>query len=72
MRVPEATALRHVWHTDRFVVTPVFARDQLTAGDAIRGPAIVEQYDTCTYLAPNWRLTVRDDLLVLDRETSEA
>jgi len=72
VRAPQAAAYRRVWHIDRFVTTPVFARDRLSAGDAIRGPAIVEQYDTCTYLAPDWGLTVRDDLLVLDRATSDA
>ena len=71
-RIGQYAAYRRVWHIDRFVTTPVFARDRLSAGDAIRGPAIVEQYDTCTYLAPDWGLTVRDDLLVLDRATSDA
>jgi N-methylhydantoinase A/oxoprolinase/acetone carboxylase beta subunit len=31
------------------------------------GPAIVEQYDSTTYLAPDWRLRVEGDLLVLER-----
>ncbi|HEY5427145.1 MAG TPA: hypothetical protein VIJ77_11380, partial [Candidatus Tumulicola sp.] len=62
---PEPSAHRQVWGAGRFVPTPVFERAALTADAAIDGPAIVEQYDTSTYLAPGWSLNVRDELLVL-------
>jgi N-methylhydantoinase A/oxoprolinase/acetone carboxylase beta subunit len=35
---------------------PVYQRDELP--DAIDGPAIVEQYDTTTYVAPGWRAEI--------------
>ncbi len=66
---PRADAHRPVWQTNRFKEAPVFARDRLTDGNQIAGPAIVEQYDTCTYLAPGWSCTVRDGLLALNRDT---
>ncbi|MGP6158944.1 MAG: hydantoinase/oxoprolinase family protein [Vulcanimicrobiaceae bacterium] len=49
------------------VATPVFGRAALRAGDAFAGPAIVEQYDATTYVAPGWRAQV-DELrnLVLE------
>jgi N-methylhydantoinase A len=65
-----ASAQRRVWCDGGFAAVPVFQRDRLSDGDAIAGPAVVEQYDTCTYLAPRWWMTVRGDLLVLDREAS--
>ncbi len=66
---PRADAHRRVWQANRFEHAPVFARERLADGNQIAGPAIVEQYDTCTYLATGWSCTVRDGLLALDRET---
>ena len=37
---------------DGYVDTPVYERGQLTAGDVIVGPAIIEQMDTTTVLVP--------------------
>jgi N-methylhydantoinase A/oxoprolinase/acetone carboxylase beta subunit len=34
---------------------------------SIDGPAIIEEYDSTTYVAPKWTLTVEDDLLILRR-----
>ncbi|MGB8518602.1 MAG: hypothetical protein WCD38_00385, partial [Candidatus Tumulicola sp.] len=65
--VPQAGE-RPVWLGNRFESSPVYARDALAGGDMIRGAAIVEQYDTTTYVAPGWTLRVHEDLLVLDRE----
>ncbi|MFY9719615.1 MAG: hydantoinase/oxoprolinase family protein, partial [Candidatus Cybelea sp.] len=44
---------------------PVFARGALERGKPIEGPAIVEEYDCTTYVAPGWSLVVEDDVLVL-------
>jgi N-methylhydantoinase A/oxoprolinase/acetone carboxylase beta subunit len=33
----------------------VYQRDSLEPKTVIDGPAIVEQYDTTTYVAPEWR-----------------
>ncbi len=36
------------------VECPVFVREALRAGNAIAGPAIVEQYDSTTVIGPDW------------------
>jgi N-methylhydantoinase A len=45
---------REVWADEGFTATPVYAREGLAAGDAIRGPAIIEQYDATSFIAPGW------------------
>ncbi|MBC5809860.1 MAG: hydantoinase/oxoprolinase family protein [Candidatus Eremiobacteraeota bacterium] len=40
--------------------TPVFARAALRAGNEIAGPALVEQYDSCTLIAPGWHARIDD------------
>jgi N-methylhydantoinase A len=60
-RAPEPSALRerrNVYDGHRFVETPVYARTGLRPGDAFDGPAVVEQYDATTYIAPGWRARV--------------
>jgi len=37
-----------------FADTPVYDRALLRPGDAFDGPAVVEQYDATTYVAPAW------------------
>jgi N-methylhydantoinase A len=37
---------------------PVYARSGLRAGDAFAGPALIEQYDSCTYVAPGFSVSV--------------
>lgn len=57
---------RPVWfeETAGFVDTPIHARSDLAAGQALDGPAIVEQLDTTTVVPPGWTATT-DDLGVL-------
>ena len=60
-RAPEARALREqrdVFDGSAFVSTPVYARAHLRPGDAFDGPAVVEQYDATTYVAPRWSARV--------------
>lgn len=38
--------------------TPVYDRPTLGAGHAFSGPAIVEQYDSTTFVTPGWEVTV--------------
>jgi N-methylhydantoinase A len=40
------------------IQTPVYERAKLQAGNALQGPAVIEQYDSCTLLPPGWRLRV--------------
>jgi len=56
-RPPSAAALRErrpVYDGTAFVDTPVYARTGLQPGDAFAGPAVIEQYDATTYVAPGW------------------
>ena len=60
---------REVSFRDGAVETDVYRREQLRLGVEFAGPAIVEQVDSTTVVAPGWRLAV-DDLgdLRLTRE----
>jgi len=70
-RAPDSRALRErrsVFDGAAFVETPVYGRAALRPGDAFDGPAVVEQYDATTYVAPAWRARVDGyDNLVLER-----
>ncbi|MBV8367995.1 MAG: hydantoinase/oxoprolinase family protein [Candidatus Eremiobacteraeota bacterium] len=60
-RAPEQRALRErreVFDGNTFVETPVYARALLRPGDAFEGPAVAEQYDATTYVAPSWSARV--------------
>jgi N-methylhydantoinase A/oxoprolinase/acetone carboxylase beta subunit len=56
-----------VWIGGEYVPTPVFARERLAMHERIGGPALIEQYDTCTYVPPGW--TSRNDgtMLIVER-----
>jgi len=49
---------RSVYFAEGRVETPVYDRAQLPAGTRWEGPALVEQYDSCTLVAPGWRARV--------------
>jgi len=70
-RKPEARALRErreAFDGRAFVETPVYGRTLLRPGDAFDGPAIVEQYDATTYVAPSWSARVDAyDNVVMER-----
>jgi len=61
---------RSVWLDGMFVTVPVFERSGLGDGAHVEGPAIVEAYDSTTYVAPRWRLVVDDELLVMQAATT--
>ncbi|HVA34470.1 MAG TPA: hydantoinase/oxoprolinase family protein, partial [Candidatus Baltobacteraceae bacterium] len=54
---PQAT--RALWIDGAFCDAPVYQRDTLPADARIDGPAIIEQYDTTTYVAPGWICVLR-------------
>jgi N-methylhydantoinase A len=59
--VPSTDALletRHVYFQGGRVETPVYDRTRLEPGTCWNGPALVEQYDSCTLVAPGWRARV--------------
>ena len=43
---------RRVWFAGEWIDTPILTRDALRPGDAVTGPAIVEQLDTTTIVEP--------------------
>jgi N-methylhydantoinase A len=58
---PSAAALaesRDVYDGVAYARTPVYTRDAFVVGTTFAGPAVVEQYDTTTYVGPAWRATV--------------
>jgi N-methylhydantoinase A len=62
------TAEARVWLEGAWRATPMYARDDLGAGDTFEGPAIVTQVDTTTLVAPGWRALVdRWGNLLLER-----
>jgi N-methylhydantoinase A len=57
---------RRVWFAGEWIDTQILARDALHPGDAIAGPAIVEQLDTTTIVEPGDRAMVdREGNLVI-------
>lgn len=60
-------AQRDVWIDTGYVSAAVHRRATLRAGERIAGPALIEQYDTCTYVAPHWQAVVGGSLLRLER-----
>jgi N-methylhydantoinase A len=36
------------------VQTDIFRRESLALGQMVSGPAVIEQLDTTTYIAPDW------------------
>jgi N-methylhydantoinase A len=58
---------RRVWVDGSFIDVPVLQRGGLKEGERIEGPAIVEEYDCTTYVAPQWSLTADARVLVLEK-----
>ena len=54
----EPISHRPVWFGDSWIETPVYARDDLKAGHAVTGPALIEENASVTVLAPGKSLTV--------------
>ncbi|MGB6522133.1 MAG: hydantoinase/oxoprolinase family protein, partial [Candidatus Cybelea sp.] len=63
----DGAAARKVYLDGGFVDVPVLARATLADGRHAGGPAIVEEYDSTTYVPPGWSLAVDGDLLRLER-----
>ena len=52
---PRPIGRRAVWHGGKALDAAVYARADIGAAAVIRGPAIVEQLDTTTFVLPGWR-----------------
>ena len=48
---------RRAWDGGVFVDAVIYAREHLSVGATLAGPAIVEQYDTTTWIPTGWRAT---------------
>ncbi len=55
---PPEVRRRRIFHAGRALEAAVVARSGLPQGFTLDGPAIVEQYDTTTFVPPGWRITV--------------
>jgi N-methylhydantoinase A len=53
-----ATGKRPVWFGSAFRATPTFRRAELTAGNRIAGPALIEEHASTTVLMPGDTLEV--------------
>jgi len=61
---------REGYFDDRYVPTPVYARDRLQFEDRLNGPAIVEEFGSTTVIMPG-QCARMDDFgnLVIERES---
>jgi len=70
-RVPRATGepaskgVREIWYGGRSYLARLYERPQLAAGHRVEGPAIIEQFDTTTVVAPGF-VAVTDEHGVLN------
>jgi N-methylhydantoinase A len=62
-----APETRDVWIDGRYAATPVYQRTHLPTRTALEGPALIEQYDTCTYVPTGWHASEEGAMLVLER-----
>jgi len=60
---------RDIWYGGRRHTARLFARASLLSGHIIEGPAIIEQFDTTTVVAPGFRAAVDEHgILVITRQ----
>jgi N-methylhydantoinase A len=69
-RVARRAEARRLWLDGSFSDVPVLQRAGLEGGARIEGPAIVEEYDCTTYLAPQWSLHADGGVLLLEKATA--
>ena len=55
---PAQIAETQMRYSGRWQAAPVYDRERLEHGHALRGPALVVQEDATTALAPGWRAAV--------------
>ncbi|HEX3370267.1 MAG TPA: hydantoinase/oxoprolinase family protein, partial [Candidatus Cybelea sp.] len=63
----DGAVARKVYVAGGFVDVPVLQRPLLEDGRRVEGPAIVEEYDSTTYVPPGWSLAVDAEMLRLER-----
>ena len=56
---PAPTAVRSaIFEDSKVYKTPIYDRSALSAGHTLKGPIIVEQFDTTTVVPPDWHVSV--------------
>ena len=63
-------AFRNIWLEGAYTAVPVHQRTALAQNASIVGPALIDQYDATTYLAPQWRAQTGGDVLILRKESA--
>ena len=64
---PKTGATRGLYLDGAYREVPLYARQALSNDRAIPGPALIEQYDAITYVAPGWQARVCGTELELTR-----
>jgi N-methylhydantoinase A len=62
-----AAGSRDVWLDGAYSPAAVHDRASLSVGSNLIGPTLIEEADSCTYVAPGWNARVEDPALVLER-----
>ena len=62
---PTAKGMREIWYRGKRHLARLYERSQLAAGHRVEGPAIIEQFDTTTVVAPGY-VAVTDEHGVLN------
>jgi len=52
---------RPVWSDGAMRQTPVYARGLLSSMQPVEGPAVIEQFDSCIFVAPGWTVACLPD-----------
>ena len=65
-RTTQAAGSRWIW-LGEYVEAPVLQRESLANATRLAGPALIEQPDTCTYVAPGWHAVTDDGTLVVEQ-----
>ncbi|HEX5273838.1 MAG TPA: hydantoinase/oxoprolinase family protein [Candidatus Rubrimentiphilum sp.] len=58
---------RKVWLDGAYAPASVHHRASLSEGSDLTGPALIEEADSCTYVAPGWKARVEKAALMLER-----
>jgi N-methylhydantoinase A len=64
----DGAVARKIYVAGGFVDVPVLQRPLLEDGRRVDGPAIVEEYDSTTYVPPGWSLAIDGEMLRLERQ----
>jgi N-methylhydantoinase A len=70
---PEPVTRRRVYFGGRAHDTAVFSRTELSPGQVVEGPAVIEQLDSTTVVTPGYQAQIdpRDNLNIYMKETAQ-